>query len=297
MKWLERSTGFGDISENHPSGSSDYESIITCVRANLTLIITVVLVAAIAITALFALLTWLRSRGKFMFLDGIARNRGAVVEPWSAFRRLGNSLFGFSFFLTILSLLVTVLIVAISGLIAWPNIGSGRFGASVVIALVVGGLLLVTVLLVFLVINLSLEDLVVPTMYLRNQAVTTAWSTVRSELLGEYLGTILLFFVVKFLLAVVTGMIAVLATMVTCCCAAALPYIGTVFLLPLYVFSRCYTLCFLEQFGTHWRFFVYDSSSARCSHCGQELYRTGIRFCPACGAPAAEPQSPRGDDR
>jgi hypothetical protein len=34
-----------------------------------------------------------------------------------------------------------------------------------------------------------------------------------------------------------------------------LPYLGTVILLPLYVFNRAYVLAFIEQFGPSWQLF------------------------------------------
>jgi hypothetical protein len=42
--------------------------------------------------------------------------------------------------------------------------------------------------------------------------------------------------------------------LVTCltCCLAALPYIGTVIVLPVPVFFRSFSLLFLRQFGADW---------------------------------------------
>jgi hypothetical protein len=53
----------------------------------------------------------------------------------------------------------------------------------------------------------------------------------------------------------------VIATCLTCC-LAAIPYLGSVILLPLLVFDRAYPLYFLEQFGPEWRFFGPASSPA-----------------------------------
>lgn len=42
------------------------------------------------------------------------------------------------------------------------------------------------------------------------------------------------------------------AACVTCCCACclfAIPYIGTVVLLPIHVFTRSYSLYYLAQYG------------------------------------------------
>ena len=40
-----------------------------------------------------------------------------------------------------------------------------------------------------------------------------------------------------------------LGTLVCTCCLVIVPYVGTVILLPLHVFVRSYSLCFLAQFG------------------------------------------------
>jgi len=37
------------------------------------------------------------------------------------------------------------------------------------------------------------------------------------------------------------------------CCVALLPYVSSVVFLPVHVFFRSYSLCFLEQFGEEWR--------------------------------------------
>ena len=61
---------------------------------------------------------WLSSRGRFMFLDGLVRNRGAVVEPWREFRREGNSLFWFRFGLGLALLLTFLLLIGLCVLVA-----------------------------------------------------------------------------------------------------------------------------------------------------------------------------------
>ena len=49
-----------------------------------------------------------------------------------------------------------------------------------------------------------------------------------------------------------------MVVLVTCCCAGclmALPYLGTVLLLPVLVFKRSYSLYFLAQFGPEYDVF------------------------------------------
>jgi hypothetical protein len=58
----------------------------------------------------------------------------------------------------------------------------------------------------------------------------------------------LLFGLFYIVLYVAAAMIGCLAACVTCC-IAALPYVGTVILLPVVMFLFTYPLCFIRQFG------------------------------------------------
>ncbi|HET9856554.1 MAG TPA: hypothetical protein VFP99_01860, partial [Chthoniobacterales bacterium] len=52
--------------------------------------LTVIIVLVITLIIVFA---WLRARGRFMFVDCIVKDRGAIAEPWREFREQGNSYF------------------------------------------------------------------------------------------------------------------------------------------------------------------------------------------------------------
>ncbi len=71
------------------------------------------------------------------------------------------------------------------------------------------------------------------------------WSEFLS-LLSPNLGAFVLYVLLKFLIGLAILVISCIATCVTCC-IAALPYIGTVLLLPLFVFRRSYSMYFLSQ--------------------------------------------------
>ncbi|UCE61298.1 MAG: hypothetical protein JSU63_06030 [Phycisphaerales bacterium] len=232
--------------------------VFSKIRRHLPWIIIATASAFTVIGLISALVIWLRSRGKFMFLDGLVHNRGAVIDPWCDFRQVGNSLFGFLLYLLIIGLLATLLILVIGVLIAWPDIQEEEFGVSAIVGLASSGLLFATMTVVFLLIAFMLENFVIPTMYLRRELVMDAWLRVRHVFLSQHLDTIVLFLLMRILLAIVLGHVALATIILTCCCVAALPYVGTVILLPFLVFSRCYTLCFLEQFGPEWRFFAFD---------------------------------------
>src|SRR5207249_9340168 len=60
-----------------------------------------VLIIAICILVCFVLLlivlvAWLRARGRFIFVDCIVKNRGAIRDPWPEFQKEGNSYLLFS---------------------------------------------------------------------------------------------------------------------------------------------------------------------------------------------------------
>jgi hypothetical protein len=66
------------------------------------------------------------------------------------------------------------------------------------------------------------------------------------------------FYLVKFGLGFVIGLIPLVTCCLTCCltcCISCIPYLGTVLFLPLLVFMRCYSLYFLQQAGPEWRIF------------------------------------------
>lgn len=304
--------GHGGINCNFPVGSgggggggrggppatmpTTFPSIETWWTMNRYWVIPVVAAAVIAIIALMALITWLKCRGNFMFLDGVIRNCGAVVEPWHRFRKLANSLFGFYLLFDLVAIVGLMMICGIGLAFAWPAILAGRFSACGVIGIIVGVALLLLASLVMFVIALLMKDFVVPAMYLRNERIMTAWGIVRREILAGHVGVIVLFYLMKLVFSIAIGVIALLATCLTCCCAA-LPYLGAVVLLPLTVFMRAYTLHFLEQFGPQWRFFVHDGP--RCVRCGYNLTGNVSGICPECGTPvvlipSAPPTMPQG---
>ena len=105
-------------------------------------------------------------------------------------------------------------------------------------------------------------------MYLHDLSVMDAWRKVKAEVISPNYGTIGLFLLMRIAIAIGVGSIAIMAVLMTCC-MAAIPYIGTVILLPLFVFERSYVLCFLEQFGDDWRFFRRTEVAVETSWAGE----------------------------
>lgn len=216
----------------------------------------VALIAVGVIVFLFgltALLTWLSSRGKFMFLDNVIKDRAAVTEPWERFRAFGNSLFVFRFLVGLAALGIFAIIGGLCFILAYPNIRDGQFGTRSVVALLLG-LLLFTIFAVSLaLLRMAVNDFVVPIIYRRGARPVQALGIFRDEMLAGREGVFVLYVLAKIVLAIVTGVLVLIGTCVTCC-IAALPYLSSVAFLPIFVFVRSYSLYFLEQFGPEWRF-------------------------------------------
>ncbi|MAF67200.1 MAG: hypothetical protein QF410_08300 [Planctomycetota bacterium] len=208
-----------------------------------------------------ALVLWLKARGRFMFIDGIVHDRGAVKEPWAAFRDVARRVFVFELMLTVAVGFTLSLAVAGGFYLAWGDMNAGRFEGGALAGLVFGvGLMLIAGVTGGL-IGWILDNFIVPALYLHGGGIGDAWALVREEIFASRTGTILLYLLMRIGLSIVGGIGALCVTCATCC-LTVIPYVGTVILLPLFVFLRCYNLSFLEQFGERWRFYRFELAAA-----------------------------------
>jgi len=223
------------------------------VLANLLPILILAGFLIVVVLAIWLLILWLSSRGKFMFLDGVVNNRGRVVEPWHRFRALGNSLFVFRTVLTLIAVVVVISVLACGALSAILLESRGP-EAFLVPFLIFIGLCLLTIGIVLALIALAVEDFLVPLMYKSSCGVVVAWQELRG-LFSARPGSFILYVLVRIVVTILTVAIVVLACCLTCC-IVVVPYIGTVILLPLWVTVRAYPLYFLGQFGPQYSRFA-----------------------------------------
>ena len=222
------------------------------------ILVTGVCVLILFVLVLIVLFAWLRARGRFMFIDCVVKNRGAIVEPWRAFQKEGNSYFLFS-------LAVGLGLFAFAVLLAAPLIllvVKGRYyffihrdqlNIYLISAIAAWAFLVILLVLVWSL----MANFIVPVMYIQRCRASKSFGIV-ARLVAAQPGEILLYCLFLIVLALATTIVACLVTCATCC-IAAIPYIGTVILLPVFVLLRSFSLLFLRQFGPEydvWASFV-----------------------------------------
>jgi hypothetical protein len=236
------------------------------VSNNLYWIVPVAVTVIVLIVLIGFLVAWLNSRGKFMFLHCVATNRAEVKVPWHKFRQQGNSLFLFRIVLGIIGFIVVIAPVA--GIIVL-GIMMGTGSAPPIVS-IPGIIILALVLFSFLIILFLVKkftfDFVVPIMFLRMVSCTAGWREFKAILSANKLRfTLYLLFqiVIKIVIGVMIG-IGFCIGMCFCCasCLLLVPYIGTVILLPVHVFTRSYSLCYLQQYGPQFDVFRSEIETA-----------------------------------
>ncbi len=207
--------------------------------------------------ALWAIFLWLNCRGKFMFLHCVALNRAEVREPWFKFSDAGNSLFWFRLVVGLVGLVIMLPFVILMGILAFTMFMRDGWNFAGVMALIGLGLGIVILSIVFLLFRMLTTDFVVPIMYLRGTLCLAAWKEFL-QLLSPNLGEFILFVLFQIVIGIVIGVLVLFLFVITCCvacCLTAIPYIGTVLLLPLIMFRRAYALYYLAQYGPAYNVF------------------------------------------
>jgi len=218
---------------------------------NLSWLIPTAIIGVTLMIVIWLVITWLSSRGKFMFLHCVATNKAEVKIPWTKFRQHANSLFLFRIVLSIIGFLVTALFCLIAFFLVIALKTNGSFNVAPVIGLGLIALVFIPIFIVFLLVHKFTTDFVVPIMFLQTTSCTAAWRKFWA-LLSTNKGRFTLYILFQIVIAIAIGAILMAAACITCCCAACIlviPYIGTVLMLPLLVFKRAYSLLYLRQFG------------------------------------------------
>ena len=233
------------------------------VEANLIWIVPLAILGLTIMVGLWLLFTWLSSRGRFMFLHCVVENKGEVVVPWHKFRERGDSLFVFRIILGLIGFVVVAagLLAASSCLIDAATRGDART-IIVTVVTVILGIFLISIPL--LIVKKFTTDFVIPIMFLQTASCTAAWRQFLPVLSANIM-RFLLYLLFQIVIGFTIGILVVATVCITCCCAGclfALPYIGTVAMLPVLVFGRSYSLYYLRQYGPAFDVFRAEQQAA-----------------------------------
>ncbi|NOZ60201.1 MAG: hypothetical protein GXO74_00820 [Calditrichaeota bacterium] len=218
-------------------------------------IVTLIIAGIILAIAILVLLTWLSSRGKFMFLDNVIRNRALVTQPWYEFRNEGNSLFVWRLIFGIVSALTIILWIAVLIFIVigahseniFPNIGF----------IFLMALSVLLIIFAILYIAMFLTDFIVPIMYKNRISATDAWREFL-PVFSQHWFYFILYGILKFFLYIIVVVAIVLVGFFTCCLGFLLliiPYVSSVVTLPISFTFRSFSVAFLEQFSPEFKLF------------------------------------------
>jgi len=235
------------------------------VLANLGWIIPVAVVAVAVGIVFWLVFTWLSSRGRFMFLHCVAQNKAEVSIPWTKFRQHANSLFLFRAVLGLIGFVVIGLPILLAvGCIVMMIAGDGALAIGILGGILIGLIILVGAIIFGLISKFTM-DFVVPIMSLRTTSCTAGWREFLT-LLSANKGRFALYILFQIVIGIAIGAIKTMGFCIGCCfCGISLlliiPYIGTVILLPLPVFTRSYSLLYLKQFGPEFDVFSSETEN------------------------------------
>jgi hypothetical protein len=199
-----------------------------------------------AVAAVLLLILWISSRAKLIYLDNVVHNGAQIVEPWNRLRNLGNSLFlwrlGFIVSCGLVALVLLLIFFAPAATLSFSDALAELSYA----AMVFGIIILICFGIVAAFVALMLEGFVIPIMYKFDLKATEAWRYFLPWLKRHPWQ-----FVLYALFVLVLGIAFICIFGLMClltCCIVALPYVGTVILLPFWVTYRILSLEFLVQF-------------------------------------------------
>ena len=206
---------------------------------------------------IITIIVWISSRGKFMFLHNVAQDKSEISEPWHEYRKEGNSLFIWNFFYGWFAFFAFMAFLVHCFLTA-KMLYFGDFSKTAIFWSVAGLILILfAYIIVFGYISTFVDSFVVPIMYKKRIGVFKAWS-VFLILCFKNLFAFIFYGLFYFILGIGIFIAIIFFAILTCCIGLlflAIPYIGTVLILPVIYWVRAFSLEFLAQFGEDFNVF------------------------------------------
>jgi hypothetical protein len=262
LAMLLRGAGFQLSSfRGFPTGETanrDFQEFGAFVTEHLSAIILIGAAGTLFLIALGVLMMWLSSRGRLMFLYCVALNKAEIRNPWAMYRRHAHSLFLFRLIVALALLIVSAVPATVMTILF---MSSGHDAATTAVLTLFDVFIALCVMLpisiIFLLVNKFTTDFVVPIMYMYNCTCVNGWKYFLGLLSGNK-ARFTLYILFQIIIELALGTITAALICVTCCCACCfifMPYVGTVFLLPLATFKRSYSLMYLRQYGPNFDVF------------------------------------------
>jgi len=231
---------------------------------NLAWIVPLAIALIVVSLVIWLVVLWLSSRGRFMFLHCVALNAAEVRAPWAKFAGEANSLFLFRLVISLSGLAVMLPLAGAFLLVVLRMAFREAVNPAGLLLAVALVLVMIAVGLVFWLVGRLTTDFVVPLQFLRRSRCLDAWRELGSLMRGN-VGNLILFYLFWIVLAIALAVLVLGVVLVTCCvagCLFAVPYLGTVLLLPILIFKRAYSLHYLAQFGPAYDVFPPPATSA-----------------------------------
>ncbi len=207
---------------------------------------------------LWVLFVWLQSRGAFMFLHCVVLKRGEVAAPWREYAREARSVWLFRLGLGAAQMVLTLPVV---GIAVWEFLEMGangrHFGAGDIPVFIAIAVAWACLSLPLWIISVFTQHFVVPIMVLRNGTCMEAWWALL-PLLSANAWRFFRYILFQIVIGIVIVFLVIAFVLCTCCVGGvllAIPYVGSVVLLPVTVFSRSYSLLYLAQYGAEFDVF------------------------------------------
>ncbi len=208
---------------------------------------------AVFLFVVLPVLLWISSRGEFIFLDDVVHDKAEIKAPWTEYRTEGNSLFLWR--LGFIGAVIVGALLALTPMGLYVTRVGEEMPSIPMVLLLLCPILLLVVGAVY--VDLFLRSFVVPIMYRHRLKANAAWSRFAPVLKARF-GWFVLYGIWLLVLAIAVVFAVIIIVLLTCCIAGvllAIPYIGTVLLLPLFVGLRALSLEFLAQFGDEFKVF------------------------------------------
>lgn len=170
--------------------------------------IALIIVGFAALFVIGLVLGWVASVFRFVYIEQIVRNTGAIKEPFARFKREGTSYFLWLIGFGLVALAVVSVIIGVAGLIIAT--GPESILALKILVGIFGVMLLLLLILAISVIAVFAEDFVVPVMFARRVGVLEAWRIVR-PILSANKGPSALYILFVIVIAIGTAIVGLFA--------------------------------------------------------------------------------------